>query len=135
MSEIGSTPTTTPPTGTAWVGDWDADFADRVYGSDPVVIGDVAALLTGVQHRNGATVSGVALRVNGTVIGTGRTAAVTADLTPGQARDLAGVLLALADRAEAVDGIGSPRQQHGVAVAALSRSPVVPNVSESANTV
>jgi len=27
------------------------------------------------------------------------------------------------------------RQQHGVAVAALSCSPVVPNVSESANTV
>lgn len=109
MSEIGSTPTTTPPTGTAWVGDWDADFSDRVYGSDPVVIGDVAALLTGVQHRSGATVSGVALRVDGTVIETGCTAAVTADLTPGQARDLAVVLGALADRAEAVDGIGSSR--------------------------
>ena len=109
MSEIGSTPTTTPPTGTAWVGDWDADFSDRVYGSDPVVIGDVAALLTGVQHRSGATVSGVALRVDGAVIGSGRVAAVTADLTPGQARDLAGILVALADRAEAVDGIGSSR--------------------------
>lgn len=135
MSEIGSTPTTTPPAGTAWVGDWDADFADRVFGSDPVVIGNVAALLTGVQHLNGATVSGVALRVDGTVIDAGLTAAVTADLTPGQACDLAGILLALADRAEAVDGIGSPRQQRGVAVAALSCSPVVPNVSESANTV
>jgi phosphoribosylaminoimidazole (AIR) synthetase len=110
MSEIGSTPTTTPPTGTTWVGDWDADFCDRVYGSDPVVIGDIAALVTGVQHRSGATVSGVALRVDGTVIGSGRTAAVTSDLTPGQARDLAGLLVTLADRAEAIDGIGSSRR-------------------------
>ena len=109
MSDIGSTPTATPPAGTTWVGDWDADFSDRVYGSDPVVIGDVAALLTGVQHRSGATVSGVALRVDGTVIETGCTAAVAADLTPGQARDLAGILVALADRAEPVDGIGSSR--------------------------
>jgi hypothetical protein len=106
MSDIGSTPTATPPAGTTWVGDWDADFSDRVYGSDPVSIGDIAALLTGVQHRSGATVSGVALRVDGAVIGTGRVAAVTADLTPGQARDLAGVLVALADHAEMIDGIG-----------------------------
>ena len=135
MSDIGSPPVTSPPAGTVWVGDWDADFQDRVYGGDPVVIGDIAALLTGVQHRNGATVSGVALRVKGAVIGSGRRGAVTADLTPGQARDLAGVLTELADSSEAVDGIGSPRQQHDVAVAACSCSPVVPNVSESANTV
>jgi hypothetical protein len=135
VSDIGSPPVTSPPAGTVWVGDWDADFQDRVYGGDPVVIGDIAALLTGVQHRNGATVSGVALRVKGAVIGSGRRGAVTADLTPGQARDLAGVLTELADSSEAVDGIGSPRQQHDVAVAACSCSPVVPNVSESANTV
>lgn len=106
MSEIGSTPTTPPPAGTAWVGDWDADFDDRVYGGDPVVVGDIAALLTGVQHRNGSTVSGVALRIEGAVIGSGRRSALAADLTPGQARELAGLIVALADQAEAVDGIG-----------------------------
>ena len=46
-------PTTAPPADTAWVGDWDAQFHDRVFGADPVTIGDIAALLTGVQHRTG----------------------------------------------------------------------------------
>ena len=100
--------TTTPPAGTAWVGYWDEQFHDRVFGGDPVVIGDVAALLTGVQHRDGSTVSGVALRVEGAAIAGGQPVAVAADLTPGQARELAGVLAAMADRAEAVDGVAGP---------------------------
>ena len=33
-----------PPAGTTWVGDWDARFHDRVYGADPVAVGDIAAL-------------------------------------------------------------------------------------------
>ncbi len=88
-------PNPPPPAGTTWTGDWDEQFHDRVYGADPVPIGPVAALLTGVQHRNGSTVSGVALRVAGAVI----------DLTPVQARELAEVLTALADRAETLDGL------------------------------
>ena len=100
---------TPPPAGTAWVGDWDEDCHDRVYGGDPIVVGDVAALLTGVQHRSGSTVSGVALRVEGAIIGSGRQVAVAADLMPEQARELAGVLAALADRAEALDGIAGER--------------------------
>ena len=98
-------PTTAPPAGTAWVGDWDEQFHDRVYGADSVVVGDVAALLTGVQHRNGSTVSGVAVRVGGAVIVGGNEVAVAADLTPTQARELGEVLIGLAERAESLDGI------------------------------
>ena len=95
-----------PPPGTAWVGDWDPQFYDRVYGADPVTVGGVAALLTGVQHRNGTTVSGVALRVDGGVATGGTGLPIVVDLTPTQARDLGEVLTGLADRAETLDGIG-----------------------------
>ena len=98
-------PETPPPPGTTWAGDWDEQFGDRVYGADPVAIGTVAALLTGVQHRTGSTVSGVALRVAGTPLADGDHAAVVADLTPAQARELADALNGLADRAEHLDGI------------------------------
>ena len=94
-----------PPAGTTWTGEWDADFGDRVYGGEPVSVGGVAALLTGVQHRSGSTVSGVALRVRGATIPDHRGAAVTADLTPAQARELAEVLAALAFQAERLDGV------------------------------
>lgn len=96
---------TAPPAGTTWTGEWDSDFGDRVYGGDPIAVGDVAALLTGVQNRSGSTVSGVALRVQGAKIPDGPGAVVTADLTPGQAREIAEVLAALADRAERIDGV------------------------------
>ena len=78
--------TTPPPAGTTWTGDWDEHFHDRVFGAEPISVGGVAALLTGVQHRSGSTVSGVALRVEGAVIVSGPEVAVAADLTPGQAR-------------------------------------------------
>lgn len=97
-------PKTPPPAGTTWTGEWDDDFGDRVYGADPIVVGDVAALLTGVQHRNRSTVSGVALRIRGAVIA-GEPGAVVADLTPAQAREVADALSALADRAESLDGL------------------------------
>lgn len=95
-----------PPPGTAWVGAWDAQFDDRVYGGDPVSIGGVAALLTGVQHRNGTTVSGVAVRVDRSVNVDGNESPIVVDLTPAQARELGEVLTRLAERAEALDGIG-----------------------------
>lgn len=57
-----------PPAGTTWVGDWDARFHDRVYGADPIAVGDIAALLTGVQHRSGSTISSVAVRVDGSLV-------------------------------------------------------------------
>ena len=91
---------TTPPVGTAWVGDWDAQFHDRVYGADPVAVGDIAALLTGMQHRNGSTVSGVAVRVGG------KESPIVVDLTPAQAREFGEALIGLAERAEALDRIG-----------------------------
>jgi hypothetical protein len=100
-----SAPSTPPPAGTTWTGDWDEQFGDRVYGADTVPIGPVAALLTGLQHRDGSTVSGVALRVEGVIISAAPVPAVTADLTPTQARELAEALTALADRAEALDGL------------------------------
>jgi hypothetical protein len=103
----GTNPTTAPPAGTAWVGDWDAQFHDRVYGADPVTVGDIAALLTGVQHRNGSTVSGVAVRVGGGVVVDGTELPIVVDLTPTQARELGEVLIGLAENAESLDGIGT----------------------------
>ena len=97
---------TTPPAGTAWVGDWDAQFHDRVYGADPVAVGGIAVLLTGVQHRNGSTVSGVAVRVDGGQVVGGTKLPIVVDLTPAQAREIGEVLIGVADRAEALDRIG-----------------------------
>lgn len=97
---------TTPPAGTAWVGDWDTQFDDRVYGADPVAVGDIAALLTGVQHRNGSTVSGVAVRIDGGPVVGGRELPIVVDLTPAQAREFGELLIGLAERAEALDRIG-----------------------------
>jgi hypothetical protein len=96
----GTDPITAPPAGTAWIGDWDAQFHDRVYGADPVTVGDVGALLTGVQHRDGSTVSGVAIRVGGIDL------PIVVDLTPDQAREFGEMLIRLAERAESLDGIG-----------------------------
>lgn len=99
----------TPPAGTAWFGDWDEQFQDRVFGADPVAVGDIAALLTGVQHRNGSTVSGVAVRVDGGLFvgGAGGTGLpIVVDLTPAQAREFGELLIGLAGRAEALDRIG-----------------------------
>ena len=103
----GSNSTTAPPAGTAWVGDWDAQFHDRVYGADPVTVGNIAALLTGVQHRNGSTVSGVAVRVDGSLVVGGKQLPIVVDLTPAQARELGEVLIGLAENAESLDGIGT----------------------------
>jgi hypothetical protein len=47
----------------------------------------------------------VALRVEGVIISAAPESAVAADLTPTQARELADALTALADRAEALDGL------------------------------
>ncbi|MBU3749996.1 MAG: hypothetical protein FGM52_06005 [Mycobacterium sp.] len=105
-----------PPPGTTWTEDFDEQFHDRVYGGDPVRVGPIAALLTGVQHRTGSTVSGVGLRVKGTVIPGGAVtpgaegAVVVADLTPSQARELADVLEILAGQAEKLDGIQAPAE-------------------------
>ena len=92
------------PPGAAGVGAGDEQFHDRVFGADPVVVAGAAALLTGVQNRDGSTVSGVALRVEGAPIRGGSAFTVAADLTPEQARELAGALISLADRAEQLDG-------------------------------
>lgn len=94
-----------PPQGTAWTGEWDADHGDRIYGTDPIAIGNTAALLTGIQHLNGTTVSGIALRIRGTTIPDHRCPAITTDLTPTQARELAHTLTALANQAETLDGL------------------------------
>jgi hypothetical protein len=92
------------PPGATWVGPWQDGFDDRVFGGDPISAGGTAALLTGVQRRDGSTVTGVAVRVGGVAIPGGGDLAVTADLTPGQARELAAALRALADQADTLDG-------------------------------
>lgn len=93
-----------PPTGATWVGPWHEGFDDRVFGGDAVSVGSTAALLTGIQHRDGATVTGVAVRVSGVAIPDGD-GTVTADLTPTQARELAAALNELADQADRLDGV------------------------------
>jgi hypothetical protein len=94
-----------PPPGTAWAGEWDADYGDRIYGTDPIAIGNTAALLTGIQHLNGTTVSGIALRIQGVTIPDHPHPAITTDLTPTQARELAHALTTLANQAETMDGL------------------------------
>lgn len=94
----------TAPPGASWISDWDPQFHDRVFGAEPFTVARVAAMLTGIQHRGGSTISGVALRVEGTAVVADQSGAVATDLTPSEARELAAVLLALADRAEALDG-------------------------------
>lgn len=101
MTDDAAVPDTPLPPGVAWVGDWDENFGDRIFGADPITVGPVAALLIGVQNRDGSTVSGVALKVQGSAMADGR---VVADLTPEQARELANVLMTLADRTERLDG-------------------------------
>ena len=80
-----------------WIGDWDRNFDDRIYGSAPVAVGPVSALVTGLQHRDGTTVSSVAMRVPGMP--------TPVDLTPAHARELGAVLTALAAQAEQIDGL------------------------------
>ena len=94
-----------PPPGTTWSGDWDAEYGDRIFGTDPIEIGNTAALLAGIQHLDGATVSGIALRIHGATIPDDRHPAVTTDLTPTEARELAHALTTLADHAERLDGL------------------------------
>ena len=79
-----------------------------MYGADPVAVGGIAALLTGVQDRNGSTVSGVAVRVDGARADGGNESPIVVDLTPAQAREFGEVLVGLAERAEALDRIGLP---------------------------
>ena len=112
--------TPAPPPGTTWTGEWSTDHGDRVYGTDPIAIGSTAALLTGIQHHSGTTVSGVALRIQGTVIPDHLNPAITADLTPTQARELAHALTTLADRAEKLDGLMSRTLTLSVAPAAVA---------------
>lgn len=97
-----------PPPGTTWTGEWNADYGDRIYGTDPVEIGNTAALLTGIQHHTGTTVSGVALRIRGAEIPDLSHPAITTDLTPTQARELAHILNTLANQAEILDGLSCP---------------------------
>jgi hypothetical protein len=97
--------TPAPPPGTTWTGEWNTEYGDRVYGTDPVAIGGTAALLTGIQSHNGTTVSGVALRIQGTVIPDHPNPAITTDLTPTQALELAHTLTTLANQAEKLDGL------------------------------
>ena len=82
-----------PPVGAAWVGQPDTDGA-RFYRFPAVEVDNVSASVVGVQHRDGFTSSSVGVAVSGPA----------ADLTPAQARQVARLLIALADRAEAVDG-------------------------------
>ena len=76
-----------------------------MYGAEPLTVSGIAALLTGVQHRNGSTVSGVAVRVGSGVAVGGKELPIVVDLTPAQARELGEILIGLAERAEALDGI------------------------------
>ena len=70
-----------------------------------MTVSGITALLTGVQHRNGSTVSGVAVRVGSGVVVGGKELPIVVDLTPAQARELGEILIGLAERAEALDGI------------------------------
>jgi hypothetical protein len=81
-----------PPAGAAWVGQPDTDGA-RFYRFPAVEVDNVAVRVVGVQDVDGFTSSSVGVAVSG----------AAADLTPAQARQVARLLMNLADRAEDTD--------------------------------
>jgi hypothetical protein len=91
MTTVTSTPAL--PRGAAWVGQPDTDGA-RFYRFPAVEVDNVAVRVVGVQDVDGITSSSIGVAVSGPA----------ADLTPAQARQVARLLMNLADRAEAVDG-------------------------------
>ncbi len=78
-----------PPAGAAWVGQPDSDGA-RFYSFPAAEVDNIAARVVGVQDVDGSTASSVGVAVSGPA----------ADLTPAQARQVARLLMNLADRAE-----------------------------------
>ena len=91
-----------PPAGAEWVGEWDAQYQDRVYLFPAVEVDEVVMFLTGVQATDGRTATSIGLRFTDSPPMT-----VALDLTPAQARQLARVLMDQADAAERVDGVGT----------------------------
>jgi hypothetical protein len=90
-----------PPAGAEWLGEWDAQYHDRVYLFPVVEVDGVTLFLTGVQTTDGRTATSIGLRLANSPPMT-----VALDLTPTHARQLAHALIAQADHAERVDGIG-----------------------------
>ncbi len=91
MTTATSTPA--PPRGAVRVGQPEADGA-RFYRFSAAEVDNIAAWVGGVQDVDGFTSSSVGVTLAGPA----------ADLTPAQARQLARLLIALADCAERVDG-------------------------------
>jgi hypothetical protein len=106
MTPIEPEATTPPPAGAEWLGEWDAQYHDRVYLFPAVEADEVVLFLTGVQTTDGRTATSIGLKLRNTPPMT-----VALDLTPAQARQLARALLTQADAAERVDGIGERRPQ------------------------
>jgi len=93
--------TPTPPPGSTAT-DW-TDFGDRFWRGRPAAIADITVTLTGTQHRDGFTASSVEVALPDAVVVAGRPIPVAAHLTTTQARQLAGLLLGAADRADHLD--------------------------------
>lgn len=93
---------TPPPAGAEWIGEWDAQYQDRVFLFPAVEVDEVVLFLTGVQTTDGRTATSVGLRLRNSPPMT-----MALDLTPAQTRQLAGALLVQADAAERVDGVGT----------------------------
>ena len=97
-----------PPAGAQWLGEWDPHHRDRVYLFPAIQVDQTFLFLTGVQTIDGRTATSIGVRFADSPPRT-----VALDLMPEQARQLARALIAQADAAERVDGIGrdptSPR--------------------------
>ena len=89
-----------PPAGAEWLGEWDAEYQDRVYLFPAIEVNEAKLFLTGLQTTDGRTATSVGLRFTDSPPMT-----LALDLAPVQARELARALMALADAAESVDGI------------------------------
>jgi hypothetical protein len=97
-----------PPAGAEWLGEWDPRHHDRVYLFPAIQIDQTFLFLTGVQTTDGRTATSIGVRFSDSPPRT-----VALDLMPEQARQLARALIAQADAAERVDGIGRDRQSPG----------------------
>ena len=99
---------TTPPAGSVDVGEW-VD-GERPFRLSPRSVEYVSAAVDGFQSRDGFTTSLVAVNVDGQVMIAGQPFSIGTFLWPAQARELAAVLIDLADQCEALDAV-IPRVQ------------------------
>ncbi|MBU3751065.1 MAG: DUF2510 domain-containing protein [Mycobacterium sp.] len=101
--ELTESPETPPPVDAVWIGEWDTHAGDRAYRLPRVDAAAAIVFVTGLQNRDGSTYSGISMTFADSPRHT-----VAAEMTVAEARELARLLIAQADRAKALDAATNP---------------------------